>query len=342
MSVRAIRGAITVNNNTEYEILEKTKKLFLRIVEKNNLRKDDIISIIFSMTKDLDEVYPACAIRELNILDIPMMCLQEAFVCGSLNKCIRVLVHVNTQMANKDMNHVYLGGAMVLRKDLTKIINIAIDGPAGAGKSTIADIVAKRLSILHVDTGAMYRAVAYDALRKGCDVTSDDAMKLVMDNIELGQEYVDGVQKVYLNGEDITYAIRTPEVSIGASNVAKLSLVREKLTLIQRDMAKKKSVIMDGRDIGSFVLPKADLKIFLTASVDERTKRRYNDLLKKGIKDVTIEDVKRDIIARDDNDANRKISPLKMAHDAVLLDSTGMSIQDVVDRIIDLVIDIEV
>ena len=226
---------------------------------------------------------------------------------------------------------------MALKKDLAKVISIAIDGPAGAGKSTIADLVSKRLSILHVDTGAMYRAVAYEALKKGYNVESEQDMKLVVDNIDLGQEYIDGVQKIYLNGEDITNEIRTPRISLGASSVAKLFCVRERLTDIQREMAKKESVIMDGRDIGSFVLKDADIKIFLTASVEERTKRRYKDLLDKGIKDVKIDDVRQDIISRDENDTNRKISPLKIADDAVVIDTTGMSIEDVVNKIINLV-----
>ncbi len=338
MSVRSIRGAITVNNDTEFEILDKTKKLFLKIVEMNSLLKDDIIDIIFSVTDDLRKVYPARAIRELGILDIPMMCLSEANIDGSLRKCIRILVRINTDKTNKEMNHVYLGGAMALRKDLAKIINIAIDGPAGAGKSTIADLVSKRLSIIHIDTGAMYRAVAYCALQRGYDIASEEQMKEIVDNIDLDQKYIDGVQKIYLNGEDITDKIRTPEISRGASDVAKLACVRERLTYIQREMAKKESVVMDGRDIGSFVLKNADLKIFLTASVEERTRRRYKDL--KGVKDVDIEEVRKDIISRDENDTNRKISPLKMANDAVLLDSTGMSIEEVVNKIIDLVSDI--
>ena len=340
MTVRAIRGAITVSSNTEDEIINKTKKLFMKIIEKNKINKSDIINIIFSLTNDLDRVYPAKAIRDMGILDIPMMCFGEANIYGSLKKCIRILIQINTDKNKEEIEHVYLGGARILREDLTKMISIAIDGPAGAGKSTIADVLSKRLSILHVDTGAMYRAVAYLAIEKGYDVESNEEISAIIGDIDLEQRYIDGKQKIYLNGEDITDKIRTPKISSGASSVAKLLCVREKLTRIQQDMAKKESVIMDGRDIGSFVLPNANLKIFLTASVEERTKRRYEDLLKKGIYDKKIDEIKEDIIARDKNDTTREISPLKMADDAILIDSTGMTIEEVVNKIIDLVEDI--
>ena len=340
MPVRAIRGAITVSENTKEVVLQKTTKLLCRMLQKNNIKSEDIISIIFSKTHDLDKVYPAVAARNLGLLDVPMMCFDEAYVEYSLDKCIRILMHINTDKTNKEIEHVYIGGAMGLRKDLTKNINIAIDGPAGAGKSTIADLVSKKLSVIHIDTGAMYRAVAYKAIQEKRDITSEQDMQKVMEKIHLKQTYIDGKQSIYLNDEDITNKIRTPEISAGASDVAKLACVRQKLTDIQRDMAKEQSVIMDGRDIGSFVLPDAQLKIFLTASVAERAKRRYKDLVQKGIKNVKIEDVEKDIIARDKNDTTRKISPLKKADDAILLDSTGLSIQEVVNKIIDLVEDI--
>ena len=340
MTVRAIRGAITVDKNDEKRMLEKTKKLVLRLIKENNIEPEDVINIIFSVTSDLNKVYPAKAVRELGYLDIPLMCLSEAFVEGSLEKCIRVLIQVNSNKKNKEIKHIYLGGAMGLRSDLSKNISIAIDGPAGAGKSTIADLVSKKLSVIHVDTGAMYRAVAYDAFNKGIDIKSETDVEKILKDIEYNQEYINGAQKIYLNGDDITGKIRTPEISAGASDVAKLACVRTKLTEIQRNMAKNQSVIMDGRDIGSFVLQDADLKIFLTASVEERAKRRYKDLVQKGIKNVKIEEVEKDIIARDENDSNRKISPLKMADDAVLLDTTGMTIEEVVNKIIELVEDI--
>lgn len=340
MSVRAIRGAITVSKNDEGLILEKTKKLVLRIIKENDIDACDIINIIFSTTSDLNKVYPAKAVRELGFVNIPLMCFNEAFVEGSLKKCIRVLIQINTNKRNNEIKHVYIGGAMVLRSDLAKKISIAIDGPAGAGKSTIADLVSKKLSIIHIDTGAMYRAVAYDAINKKCDIKSEEDIEKILIDMDLNQIYVDGVQKTYLNGLDITDKIRSPKVSAGASDVAKLACVRTKLTEIQRDMAKNQSVVMDGRDIGSFVLQDADLKVFLTASVQERAKRRYKDLVQKGEKNVKIEDVEKDIIKRDENDSNRKISPLKMADDAILLDSTGMTIEEVVNKIIELVEDI--
>lgn len=338
--VRAIRGAITVSYNKEEDVLAKTAKLVSRMIEKNDIDVADVISIIFSVTCDIDCVYPARAVREvLGICDIPLMCVKEADIRGSIDKCIRVLMHVNSDKSNKEICHVYLGGAVVLRKDLVKKISIAIDGPAGAGKSTIADILSKRLGIMHIDTGAMYRALAYDAINKKCDVTSEEEMSTLLHDIKIEQKMEDG-KRIYLNGCDVTDKIRTQEVSAIASDVAKLRCVRNKLTDIQRDIAKNESVIMDGRDIGSCVLPQADVKIFLTASVEERANRRYRDLLEKGEKNISIEHVKNDIIARDHNDTNRKISPLKMADDAVCIDSTGVTIENIVERIISLVEDI--
>ncbi|MBP5426797.1 MAG: (d)CMP kinase [Clostridiales bacterium] len=338
MFVRAIRGAITVSKNEQSEVLEKTSKLINRMISENNVLVDDIVNIIFSVTADIDCVYPAKAIRDImGILDIPMMCFSEAKVNGSLSKCIRVLMQINTNKRNREIYHIYLGGARVLRKDLARKINIAIDGPAGAGKSTIADILAKKLSIMHVDTGAMYRALAYDALNRSGDITSEEEMEKIVANIQLEQKDLDGEKRIYLNGEDVTTKIRTPEMSAAASDVSKLACVRKKLTQIQRDIAKKESVIMDGRDIGSYVLENADLKIFLTASIEERAKRRYKDLLNKGEKNISLNEVKNDIMARDANDTNRKISPLKMAKDAVCIDSTGLSIDEVIAKIEGLV-----
>lgn len=339
--VRAIRGAITVSSNRKEDVLNKTAKLVGRMIEKNEIDEDDLVSIIFSVTDDIDCVYPAEAMRSvMEVYDVPLMCVKEADISGSIDKCIRVLMHVNTDKSNREICHVYLGGAMVLRKDLAKKISIAIDGPAGAGKSTIADMLSKRLGIMHIDTGAMYRALAYDAINNKCDITSEEDVGKLVHDIELDQKMVDNKKKIYLNGCDVTDKIRTSEVSAAASDVAKLACVRSRLTDIQRDIAKKESVIMDGRDIGSYVLPQADLKIFLTASVDERASRRYKDLLDKGEKNISIEHVKNDIIARDNNDTNRKISPLKMANDAVCIDSTGVAIEDIVDKIIGLVEDI--
>ena len=211
--------------------------------------------------------------------------------------------------------------------------SIAIDGPVGAGKSTIAKLVAKKLNIIYIDTGAMYRAVGLYVVRKGFDVKNSDEVKSVLDEINLDVRLSNDGQTIFLNGEDVTNLIRTPEISMAASAVSAVSEVREKLVEMQREMASSKSVVMDGRDIGTVVLPNATTKIFLTASLDTRADRRYKELIRKG-QSVTIEDVKNDIIKRDNNDMSREASPLKQADDAILLDSTGKTLDEVVLEVI--------
>ncbi len=203
---------------------------------------------------------------------------------------------------------------------------IAVDGPAGAGKSTVSKIVAAQLGYTYIDTGAMYRAVALKVLQSGKPaevVTQDIDIKL------------DGAARVFLDGVEVTKEIRTPEVSRGASDVAKFGFVRKKLTELQRAMAAQASVIMDGRDIGTQVLPNADLKIFLTATVEERARRRFEELKLKGIA-ADFEQVRKEISLRDKQDSEREIAPLAMAEDAVLLDSTNLTIEEVVTEILRL------
>ena len=203
---------------------------------------------------------------------------------------------------------------------------IAVDGPAGAGKSTVSKIVAARLGYTYIDTGAMYRAVALKVLESGKpveEVTGDIEIKL------------DEAGKVFLDGREVTKEIRTPEVSRGASDVAKFGFVRKKLTELQREMATQGSVIMDGRDIGTQVLPNADLKIFLTATVEERARRRFEELKAKNFA-ADFEQIKKEISLRDKQDSEREIAPLKMAEDAVLLDTTNLTIEQVVAEILRL------
>ena len=212
--------------------------------------------------------------------------------------------------------------------------NIAIDGPAGAGKSTIAKMVAKKLDFIYVDTGAMYRAIALYMLRKGVGKDEAAVAKNVADaNVKIA--YVNGEQQVILNGENVSGLIRTEEVGNMASFVAKISAVRECLLELQRNLAAQEDVIMDGRDIGTHILPNADVKVYLTASATERAKRRYKELVDKGIT-CNLDEIEHDIIARDEQDMNREIAPLKQAEDAVLVDSSFMSIEDVVDVIVAL------
>lgn len=216
-------------------------------------------------------------------------------------------------------------------------MSIAIDGPAGAGKSTIAKIVSEDLDTLYLDTGAMYRAVALKALREKIDTKDKDRITQLMDRIEIKVMYFEKTQKVFLDGEDVSGKIRTPEVSKGASDVSAIHAVRIKMVELQREIAKEESVIMDGRDIGTYVLPNAEFKFFLTASVEERSKRRYREQLEKGVEGITLEDVRKDIEYRDKNDSSRDLAPLKKASDAVEVDTTKMTIPEVADKILSIV-----
>ena len=208
---------------------------------------------------------------------------------------------------------------------------IAVDGPAGAGKSTVSKIVAKKLSYTYIDTGAMYRAVGLKVLIRGGNFDENFIVDTARDiDIKL-----DASGKVFLDGDDITQKIRTPEIGKAASDVAKIGFVRKKLTELQRDMAAQGSVVMDGRDIGTQVLPNADLKIFLTASVDERARRRCDELKAKGHA-AEFDTIRDEIILRDKQDSQREIAPLAQAEDAILLDTTDLSIDEVVAKILEL------
>jgi cytidylate kinase len=212
---------------------------------------------------------------------------------------------------------------------------IAIDGPAGAGKSTIAKGLAKELSYIYIDTGAMYRAVAYQALQQG--IAADDAQALtkLAAESEIDMRVEGGENRILLNGEDVTAEIRLPEVGAMASPVSAIGGVREHLVAQQRRLAARGNVVMDGRDIGTVVLPDADCKIYLTASLDERVMRRYTELKAKGL-DTTPEEVKNDIETRDYRDSHRENSPLRQADDAVYLDSTGLGIDEVLAKVREL------
>ena len=214
--------------------------------------------------------------------------------------------------------------------------NVAIDGPAGAGKSTVAKSVAALKNFIYVDTGAMYRAMALYFLRQGIDKTDENAINAVLDKVEITIRYENGAQQVILNGENVSGLIRTEEVGNMASATSVYKKVREKLVELQKDLAKKADVIMDGRDIGTCVLPDADVKIFLSASPEVRARRRWLELQEKGTPD-TYEAVLADLIARDERDSNRAIAPLRPADDAVLLDTSGMTLQESIDAILKLI-----
>ena len=213
--------------------------------------------------------------------------------------------------------------------------SIAIDGPAGAGKSTIAKALAKRLGFIYVDTGAMYRTMALELLRKGISPEDVPAMEQACQDVEISIAYEEGSQQVYLNGENVSSLIRREEVGNMASVSAANGKIREKLVDLQRQMAARENVVMDGRDIGTCVLPQAAVKIYLTASVHTRAMRRYKEYLEKGQK-VDLQQIEKDIEKRDYQDMHRDISPLKQAEDAVLLDSSDMGIEEVIDAMIAL------
>ena len=213
--------------------------------------------------------------------------------------------------------------------------NIAIDGPAGAGKSTIAKIVAKELGFIYVDTGAMYRTLALACFRDGIDTSDESAVVAKCESVEVTLGYEDGTQKVYLNGEDVSTEIRREEIGNLTSSIAVYPGVRKILVALQKDLAAKNDVVMDGRDIGTAVLPNADLKIYLTASVETRAKRRYDELVEKG-QTCDLKEIEKDIEDRDYRDMNREVSPLSQADDAVLVDSSDMTINEVVAKIISL------
>jgi len=219
-----------------------------------------------------------------------------------------------------------------------KKINIAIDGPAGAGKSTIAKIISKKLGFIYLDTGAMYRSFALFAIRKGVDTRDHESLKNLLKDFQLEISYDGGNQKVILNGEDVTDKIRTVEVSEASSKVAVVPEVRLRMVELQRQIARNNNVVMDGRDIGTYVLPDADVKIYLTASVEERARRRYLELKEKGYGDLSLDKIREDIIYRDKNDSEREFAPLRKADDAVEIDTTFMTAEEAADKIIGLVV----
>ena len=217
-----------------------------------------------------------------------------------------------------------------------KNYSIAIDGPAGSGKSTVAKQIAKKLNLLYIDTGAMYRAVGLHCLKNGIDLKKEEKIASTLKNMNMSIELLQGMQNIYLNGENVTEKIRTQEVGKAASDVAVILAVRQKLVQIQRDLAKGHNVIMDGRDIGTNVLPDASVKIYLNASIEERTKRRCNELKALG-KQYDSERVKKEIIQRDENDKNRKYNPLTKAKDAFEIDSSCMNIEQVTEAVLNIV-----
>ncbi|HHT7172814.1 TPA: (d)CMP kinase [Bacillus cereus] len=219
---------------------------------------------------------------------------------------------------------------------MDKRISIAIDGPAAAGKSTVAKVVAKKLSYVYIDTGAMYRTITYAALEQKVDIENEEQLMEVVKNVSIEFQQGENTQLVFLNGQDVSEVIRTPEVTNRVSIVAKHRLVREEMVRRQQELAEKGGVVMDGRDIGTHVLPDAEVKIFMLASVEERAERRHLENMNKGF-DSNLEQLKEEIAQRDKLDSEREVSPLKKADDALELDTTSLSIEEVVQKIMGIV-----
>ena len=216
---------------------------------------------------------------------------------------------------------------------MEKIIRIALDGPSGSGKSTIAKKLSQKLNILYLDTGAMYRATAIKALSLNIDTFDEQGVKTFIDDIDLEIKYIDGTQHTFLDGQDVSEKIREPHVSMAASNISSLRCVRLKMVDMQRKIASTMSCVLDGRDIGSYVLPNADFKFYITASVDVRADRRYKELTLKG-HDVNFNELRKEIEQRDYNDKNRDFSPLKKADDAIEIDTSFMTIDQVLNKVL--------
>ncbi len=334
-----IRGAVTVEENSKACIWENTKIMLNEIIRANNLNLDDIVSVLFTCTRDLDAAYPAVAAREIGIVDAALMCVQELYVVGSLEMCVRVAVTVETNKKQKEMNHVYLKGAERLRPDIvnkSKIEAVAVDGPAGSGKSTVAKLISKELGYIYVDTGAMYRTVGLYCLNNGISILDNENIIKALPLIDINIEFENGIQRIFLNDNDVTDEIRTQPVAEAASKVAAIPEVRELLVKLQRKLAVNNKVVMDGRDIGTNVLKNARVKVYLDADVEERAKRRCNELSEKGIS-FDYNNIIKEIIQRDNYDKNRKVNPLSVAEDAVVIDTTGLTIEQVKNKILELI-----
>lgn len=329
MNMKAIRGATTVSEDTPEKIKEGVKELLNSIAKANNIDFGQIICIMFSSTSDIHSYYPAKAAREAGYSCCALYSSLEPEIDGAIKLCIRVMVLAETE---NTPSHIYLHGAKDLRKDITTVYNIAVDGPAGSGKSTVCKLVAKRLGILYLDTGAMYRAIAYKCVKDGKDYGDKDVVKHIIHKLDLKVEYRDGRQITLLDGEDVSDKIRTPQVSMLASYVSAYTFVRTKMVALQREIAKKNACILDGRDIGTNVIPDCKFKFYLTASAEVRAKRRFEEDRAKGGKQ-SYDDVLKEIAERDFQDKNRAVAPLKKANDAVEIDTSDMTIEQVVDEI---------
>lgn len=323
-----IRGATTIERDCKEEISVAVKELLDELFARNSLQKVEIRAFVFSLTTDIHSYHPAKAARECGYDYAPLFAAIEPEIDGGLKLCIRVMLL--TELTNdRAVKHIYQKGAKALRKDITETFNIALDGPAGSGKSTVAKILAKDYNILYLDTGAMYRACGLKALRMGISPKDGKAVGEMLKTLDLRVEYKDGKQVTMIDGEDVSLAIRENAVSMAASDVSAHHAVRVKMVEMQREIAKRMSCVLDGRDIGSAVLPDAKFKFFITADSKVRAKRRYDELMARG-ESVDFDKLHAEIVARDKQDSEREFSPLVCAEGAMVIDTSNMSAEQVV------------
>lgn len=323
-----IRGATTIERDCKEEISSAVKEMLDEIFAVNALKKEEVSGFLFSLTTDIHSYHPAKAARECGYDFAPLFASIEPEIEGGLKLCIRLMLFTNLA-DNRAVKHIYQRGAKVLRKDISEIYNIALDGPAGSGKSTVAKALAKDYNILYLDTGAMYRACGLKALRLGISPKDRAAVEKMLPQLNVKVEYKDGAQHTILDGEDVSSAIRENAVSMAASDISAHPAVRVKMVEMQREIAKSMSCVLDGRDIGSTVLPDAKYKFYITADSKVRATRRFNELSARGEK-VDFEQLHAEIIARDKQDSEREFSPLVCADDAVVIDTSNMDINEVV------------
>ena len=329
--MKIIRGATTIVEDNVEEIKSAVAEMMGELFAKNALLKDEVSGFLFSLTTDIHSYHPAKAARECGYDFAPLFACIEPEITGQLPLCIRVMVFTERQVG-QTVQHVYLKGAKALRKDISEIFNIALDGPAGSGKSTIAKALAKDYNILYLDTGAMYRACGLKALRLGISTQDAEMVEKMLPALDVKVEYVDGAQRTILDGEDVSLAIRENSVSMAASNISAHAAVREKMVELQRKIASQMSCVLDGRDIGTVVLPKAKYKFFITADSRVRAQRRHDELLSRG-QSVDFDKLHAEILQRDKQDSERKAAPLKAADDAVIVDTSSLTIEQVIAKI---------
>lgn len=327
--MKAVRGATTITHDDASSVRNAVKELLLAIEERNSFKREDITAILFSNTSDIKSFYPAKAAREAGFENSALFSSVEPEIEGALKLCIRVMLLVET---DEKPVHVYLNGAAMLRKDISSVMNIALDGPAGSGKSTIAKELAREYDILYLDTGAMYRACALKVLKEGIDPKDKNKVEEIIKGVNIEIGYENGTQKTMLDGKDVSEEIRSPKVTENSSLVASYGLVREKMVDMQRKIAHSRSCVIDGRDIGSHVIKNTPFKFYVTALSEVRAMRRYKELKEKGF-DVNFDKIHEDIKERDHNDMTREFSPLVKADDAIEVDTSDMSISEAVDFI---------